>query len=163
VLTVIYLLDYPVFSLICVNFQGLAVTIASGYTEPFVSRVSNRMDLLNEAFVLLTMYQLFCFTEFVIDVEAKSLVGLILIFLTCLHVAVNLGVMAGCNLALAARKIKLKYLQERKRLTQRRLTAAAEKKRKEKFDKKVELILEYEEQERNRQKGEKNSKLKKKK
>ena len=92
------------------------VTIASGYTEPFVSRVSNRMDLLNETFVLLTMYQLFCFTGFVFQHEAKSVVGLILITLTCLHVAINLSVMAGCNLALVARKAKLKYLQEKQKL-----------------------------------------------
>ncbi len=115
VLTIIYLLDYPVFSLICVNFQGLMVTIASGYTEPFVSRVSNRMDLVNEYFVLLTMYQLFCFTGFVVDPETKSTIGLILITLTCLHVAINLSVMAGCNLALVARRLKLKYLLEKKR------------------------------------------------
>jgi hypothetical protein len=67
VLTIIFLLDRPLFSLISVNFQGLMVTVASGYTEPFTSRVSKRMDLLNETFVLLTMYQLFCCTNYVID------------------------------------------------------------------------------------------------
>jgi hypothetical protein len=41
---------------------------------------------------------------------------MILIIVTCLHVAINLAVMAGCNLSLVARKLKLKYLSRKQRL-----------------------------------------------
>lgn len=137
VLTIIFLLDQPVFSLFCVNFQTLVIIVASGYTEPFTSKVSNRMDLINEAFVLITMYQLFCCTDYVSDPEQKSIVGLILICVTCVHVTINLSVMIGCNLALAARKLKLIYLQRKQRLINEQRKMIANKQKKEKFDLKV--------------------------
>jgi hypothetical protein len=67
-----------------------------------------------------------------------------LITLTCLHVAINLSVMAGCTLALVARKAKLKYLEEKQRLILHNRKKAADKKRKEEFDRKVKVIQEFE-------------------
>ena len=41
--------------------------MTSGLTEPMTSITTNRMDLLNEVFVLITTYHLYQFTEFMTD------------------------------------------------------------------------------------------------
>ncbi len=69
------------------------------------------MQLFNEAFVLLTNYTLFCFTDFVPSPVGKSAIGWTLIAITCLNMAVNMGKMIGDNCIKAARYLKLRYLK----------------------------------------------------
>ena len=55
-------------------------------------KVSNTMDLVNEAFVLLSTYHLYQFTEFMPHLDERSLVGRSLMFIIIINVALNLGV-----------------------------------------------------------------------
>lgn len=43
-----------------------------GLVEPLKEKIDNRMNLLNEAFILIFQYQLMCFTGFVADMTAQS-------------------------------------------------------------------------------------------
>ena len=61
---ILVFIDKPVFSVIIVNFSSLATGIALGWIFPYISDISNYMDLLNEFFVLVTNYHMFCFTDF---------------------------------------------------------------------------------------------------
>ena len=45
--------------------------IVVGYVTPFKERILNNMELINEAFVLLTNYHLFTFTDFLADIETR--------------------------------------------------------------------------------------------
>lgn len=61
---ILVFLDKPIFSVIIVNFSTLATAIALGWIFPYKSDISNYMEMLNEFFVLLTNYHMFCFTDF---------------------------------------------------------------------------------------------------
>ena len=56
---VVFWQSQPTFSIFVVNFQAMIMMMTSGYTEPMIDRVENRMELVNEAFVLLTTYHLY--------------------------------------------------------------------------------------------------------
>ena len=66
--------------------------MTSGLTEPMTDKVSNTMDLVNEAFVLLTTYHLYQFTEFMTHLDNRSLVGRSLMLLIIINVVLNIGV-----------------------------------------------------------------------
>lgn len=67
------------------------------------------MELVNEAFVLVTNYHLFLFTDFLLDLDMRDNVGKSLVVTTCLNVIIDLGVVTIISLAIAIRKLKLKY------------------------------------------------------
>ena len=75
------------------------------------STLANKMDLCNEAFVLITTYHLYQFTDFMTDLDNRGYVGYSLIVVTVLNVLLNLCVVVIPNIALLCRKLKLKYLQ----------------------------------------------------
>ena len=66
--------------------------MTSGLTEPMTDKVSNTMDLVNEAFVLLTTYHLYQFTEFMTHLDKRSIVGRSLMLLIIINVALNIAV-----------------------------------------------------------------------
>lgn len=104
----------------------------------------NKMDLLNEAFVLLTQYHLMCFTRFVLDFESKVFVGFSLIAATCLNITINLGYITIVNVGSLAFKLKIMYhaYKSRQRIEERNRVAA--RKRKLILEKKLQLVIEYE-------------------
>jgi hypothetical protein len=71
------------------------------------------MELMNEAFVLITTYHLYQFTDFMKDLKMRNYVGTSLIISTILNVLLNMAVVVLTTLALTARKLKLTYLEWR--------------------------------------------------
>jgi hypothetical protein len=58
-----------------INFQALIMMLVSGYTEPLKEIAANRLNLMNEAFVLLITYHLYQFTDYMTNLEVRDLVG----------------------------------------------------------------------------------------
>jgi hypothetical protein len=85
--------------------------MTSGLTEPMNERVTNTMDLVNEAFVLLTTYHLYQFTEFMTDLDNRSLTGQSLVLLIIINVLLNIGLVVVQTSVLAIRKLKLKLMK----------------------------------------------------
>jgi len=85
--------------------------MASGLTEPYNTISANRMDLINEAFVLLTTYHMYSFTDFMTDVDNRNYMGISLIVVTMTSIVVNLGIGVISTLRLFFRKLKLRYLE----------------------------------------------------
>jgi hypothetical protein len=84
--------------------------IVIGFTDPYSSSVSNKMELYNEAFVLVSTYHFYEFTDFMVNVSVRESIGKSLVVLTCLNVLVNLGVAFITSLIEGIRKLKLFYL-----------------------------------------------------
>jgi hypothetical protein len=99
-------------SLFAVNFQATFMMMLVGYIPPFKEKILNKMELLNEAFafVLLTNYHLFTFTEFAPDVDAREFMGTSLIATTIINLLLNIGVISFSTVSISMRKLKLKYL-----------------------------------------------------
>jgi hypothetical protein len=100
--------------------------IVSGYTNPQSSRVSNSLDLVNEAFILILTYHLYQFTEFMPDLSMRSNVGLSMILITVLGLLISIGNVVVETASLSMRKLKLRYLawkqaREIKRILKRKL------------------------------------------
>jgi len=74
-----------------------------GYVPPFKQKILNRMEMFNEAFVLMTNYHLFTFTEFSPDVYARENMGNSLIAVTILNLVVNIGVITFVTCSISAR------------------------------------------------------------
>jgi len=68
-------------------------------TSPFTSKQTLAMQLINEWFTLLTIYNLYCFTDFV-GYNGQNAMGVVLVGITCINIAVNVGKMIfekGCD------------------------------------------------------------------
>jgi hypothetical protein len=84
--------------------------MTSGLIEPMTSNDANKMDLVNEAFILMTTYHLYQFTEFMTDLDNRSYTGKSLMLLIIVDVLVNIGVVVVETSSLTLRKLKLRYL-----------------------------------------------------
>ena len=58
--------------------------------RPLNSLFLNRIEVLNECVMIILLYGLMCFTDFVPDEEARSKIGLIYIGINILHILVHL-------------------------------------------------------------------------
>jgi hypothetical protein len=100
-----------VFNILMVNMQALIMMIATGYTEAMVDRTADKMNQLNQAFVLLFTYHLYQFTEFMTYLDNRERVAKSLVVITIANVVLNLGVVSGKTLALSLTKLKLGFLR----------------------------------------------------
>jgi len=94
-----------------VTAHALLTIIASGLTEPYNTVSANRMNLLNESFILLTTYHLYSFTDFMTDIEYRNYMGISLIVVTVTSILINIGIVVISTLSLGLRKLKLRYLK----------------------------------------------------
>ena len=63
-----------------------------GYLPPFKNKIANRLEIINEVFVLLTNYHLLMFTDFLPNTIMREHVGMSLVVITIMGVFVNLSV-----------------------------------------------------------------------
>ena len=83
---------------------------ASGLIEPKADRNKNRLDILNEAFVLIFTYHLYPLTEYMTDAETRDYVGTSLVIVAVTNIAINLGLIFFNSMCAGIRKLKLWYL-----------------------------------------------------
>jgi len=70
------------------NYLNIFIFVYFGNVRPLIGRRSNRQEIFNEYCLLLISVILFCFSDFVVEEEAKYLMGFALIFITCLTILV---------------------------------------------------------------------------
>ena len=83
----------------------------TGYTQPMKNATDNRMELTNEAFVLVYTYNLYLFTDFMPNIEVRALVGQGLVIIAMLNVSLNLGTVILRTLSIAIRRGKIVFLR----------------------------------------------------
>jgi hypothetical protein len=82
-----------------------------GGLEPMKIKGDHRMLLLNETFVMLTIYCQICYTDFNGDYEAALAMGDVLIYITVINIAINIGRMLYLSGNIIHRKFKLRWLK----------------------------------------------------
>lgn len=80
-----------------------------GYIPPYKSRLTNLLELANEAFVLLVCYHLITFTDFLSDVETREYVGYSLLASVILCIAINIGAVGYIMASLSFHELKVRY------------------------------------------------------
>lgn len=63
--SIVILEKKPLLCVILLNFSSLAYGCFVGWYQPFKLILTNRIELINEYFILIANYHLFCFTDFV--------------------------------------------------------------------------------------------------
>jgi len=64
----------------------------NGELSPYKKRLSLRMDLFDDFFLLVQMYHMLCFTAFVDEPNTRRQIGISLIACTNVNIALNLGI-----------------------------------------------------------------------
>ena len=77
-----------------IALTGLGVVMLLALREPFKSSMRNKAEILEECSTMVTMYHIFCFTEFISDSLVKHGVGYSLIVSIVLHLFFFLGALA---------------------------------------------------------------------
>jgi len=84
-----------------------------GYFYPHTDTIYNNLELLNEVVLICMGYTMMTFSDFVIKVEAKYLMGWVAIGLTGLVILINFGAMMYINLGKLVRIIRLHLLRRK--------------------------------------------------
>ncbi len=72
----------------------IAQIINTSYLRPFSGgTTANRLETFNEVLLLLIMYIMMCFTDFVPDLQTQYGIGYVACILVVGHLLVNLGIM----------------------------------------------------------------------
>jgi hypothetical protein len=72
------------------QFLNLLCAIYYIYVKPHDSRLKNRIEMMNETFILIIGSHVFLFTNFVPDLAIQETIGKSVIFFICLNTALNL-------------------------------------------------------------------------
>jgi hypothetical protein len=103
--------DYPLFSMFAINFSTQMMLTVLGYFPPFSNNIANRLEMINEVFLLLTNYHLMMFTDFLSDTIMRENVGMSLVVVTIVGVVLNLSIVILETVSISGRIIKLTYLK----------------------------------------------------
>ena len=80
-----------------------------GYFTPYLVKSMNKLEITNEIFLLLAVYCLILFTEFVPEPETRYLCGWAMISVTFILIGVNMGVLIGTSIQDMVKKCKRRY------------------------------------------------------
>ena len=94
-----------------VTMTGLATMILLTNTQPFRSRSRNRAEILEEVVIMVTMYHIFCFTDFIPDAVTKHYIGYSLIVCMLGHLLTYLLCLAYLKCKEWKRALKMRYLK----------------------------------------------------
>jgi len=74
----------------CIFLYTLASIILVGLNRPFETRFANNINQLNDFFILITLYHMICFTDFIASTETINLIGYSLNFMLLLVILINI-------------------------------------------------------------------------
>lgn len=83
--------------------------IYTGYVSPYTTSYKNKLEICNETILLLAVYCLILFTEFVPDPEIRYQNGWAMIFVTFTLIAVNMAVVIATSIQDMVKKGKRGY------------------------------------------------------
>jgi hypothetical protein len=89
------------------------------------TRKANKSELFNECFVILLMYHIICFFDFVPDATARYNMGTSCVIFTALNIFANFTTLLYESLGLLISKARLKYKDRQIRMLIKRRTAYA--------------------------------------
>ena len=91
----IYSKKFLLFQVSGLIFNIILATIIQGSTLSLADKRLNTIEYFNEAMIMMVMYCLICFTDFVPDLETRSLMGYVCEFFVIFHIAFNLSFLFG--------------------------------------------------------------------
>jgi len=83
--------DEPIGVLFFVLIQSMFMFGLNGHLNPYHLKSAAAIDFLEEITVMITLYNMICFTDFVDNPESKDVVGISLVGFTCTSLLYSLS------------------------------------------------------------------------
>jgi len=99
------------------------MVIAANHTQARNSEFDRRMDIFNDAKLIVLMYHMILFTEFVSDHKTKLYVGYSCVATLILSVSINMLMMIVQPVLATRRSLKLKYAEKQREKEKKRRKA----------------------------------------
>jgi len=109
VICLIYYNSMMIIQFLTVTLTGLGVVVLLALREPFKSSKRHKAEILEECMTMVTMYHVFCFTEFISDPVVKHYIGYSLITSISVHLLFFLGAIAYLDSRKKVRSLTIKY------------------------------------------------------
>ena len=116
-LVIVYCIDFVWLQLAALNLLVLPYLMFIVHYLPFDTKLATSLAIINEICLLLLMYHLFMFTDFVTDADRKMELGWVVLLITCLGILINLGAILVSTLKLLITKIKLWWRSRKAKTT----------------------------------------------
>lgn len=108
-LSVVLLIRFNFFQIQFLAFKMSLIMIYMGYVKPYTTLYKNKLEICNEIILLLAVYCLILFTEFVPGPEIRYKCGWAMIAVTFTLIAVNMTVVISTSIKDMVKKGKHKY------------------------------------------------------
>ena len=90
--------------------------VYTGYMRPYVMKLSNNIELINDTFIILCSYFLIIFSGLVADAQTRYISGWPLIAIVGMLILINLTVIMYKGISQIIRAIRLRVIRRRNRI-----------------------------------------------
>ena len=95
-------------------YSWCAIVIANGITKPFSDPKEYFMEQFNEFFVILLIYHLICFADFVKDYETQQYVGWSMIATLLINIIINLSIILWDTVVNVYKALRFKWYEKKR-------------------------------------------------
>lgn len=107
----VFLKDYPTFQIIMITYSWCAIVIITGHIRPFKYPSDYFIDCFNELFILLLIYHLICFADFVKEFETQVYIGWSMVFVMMINIGINFTIILWGSIIKLYKSLRTKYWQ----------------------------------------------------
>ena len=111
--TIVYMKDNFAGQVIVIYLQTLASVIILSSVHAFESKQRHRMEFFNEAILLLILYTILCFSDWLDDEELQLKIGFVSCSLICFHFGLNFVISLITTVRFTKRRCRMRTLRKR--------------------------------------------------
>ena len=111
--TIVHLKHFLAAQIYLIFFQSALSVIILSYIRAYQKGSRHRMEIFNEIILVLTLYTIMCFSDWLSDVELKMKIGYVACALVSFHFILNIAIMTTTTIQVSKRKCRFKSLQRK--------------------------------------------------
>ena len=113
VITIIHMNDNFACQIALITGQTLIAVVILSFIQAFQSKQRYRMELFNEIILMLTLYTIMCFSDWLTDhVEIKLKIGYVACALVAFHFLLNLSLIIVTTIKVTNRRLRMRFLRK---------------------------------------------------
>ena len=113
VITIIHMNDNFAFQIVLITGQTLISVVILSFIQAFQSKQRYRMELFNEIILMLTLYTIMCFSDWLYgNVEIKLKIGYVACALVAFHFLLNLSLIIVTTVKVTKRRLRMRFLRQ---------------------------------------------------
>ena len=108
-IVLVFLKGYPTFQIIAITYSWCAIIIITGQIRPFKDPSDYFIDCMNEFFILLLIYHLICFADFVKDYQTQTYIGWSMVCVMMINIVINFTIILRGSIVKLYKYCRTKY------------------------------------------------------